>query len=109
MKRTMMNLFVAGLALSLATVSFAKEPRVNQRQERQQKRIANGVQSGALTAHETGHIEKQESRLNKQVRTDRAANGGKLTGAEKVQINKEQNGLSKEIYQEKHDGETQQK
>jgi len=76
--------------------------KVDQRRENQQDRIAQGVRSGSLTAGETAKLETQESKINKEVRTDRAANGGKLTPAEKQQINHQQNVESKRIYRAKH-------
>ena len=65
-------------------------------------RIAQGVKSGSLTPGETAHIEKNESKLNKEVRQDRKANDGKLTPQEKAQVNRQQNKLSKQIYKDKH-------
>jgi hypothetical protein len=61
---------------------------VNQRRENQQDRIAQGVQSGSLTAGETANLEQKEAGSNQEVRTDRKLNGGHLTGAEKNQINR---------------------
>ena len=106
MKRMMIGMMSGALMLGMATTSFA-ESKVGQRQQRQQQRIANGVAKGSLTAGETSHIEKQESRLNKEVRADRRANGGNLTNNEKQQINRQQNRLSKEIYVDKHNGKNQ--
>jgi hypothetical protein len=65
------------------------------------------VKSGQLTAHETARLETKESRLNKETRTDRAANGGKLTAAEKQQVNRQQNRLSRDIYKDKHNSAVQ--
>jgi len=79
---------------------------VGQRRENQQDRIAQGISSGSLTAHEAGKIEGQEKAINHQVAADRAANGGKLTPGEKQQINKEQNRESKNIYNKKHNAAT---
>jgi len=76
--------------------------RVGERQAHQQERIANGVRSGQLTPHETGHIERQEGRINQQVHNERAANGGHLTGQERAQVNREQNHVSREIQRDKH-------
>ncbi|MBV9766960.1 MAG: hypothetical protein JOZ48_19110 [Acidobacteriaceae bacterium] len=82
-----------------AITSFGQ---VNQRKENQQDRIAQGVQSGQLTAGETANLENKERALNGEIRADRKADGGKLTQAEKQQINRQQNGLSKQIYTDKH-------
>jgi hypothetical protein len=85
-----------------ALFAIAGMAQVNTRRENQQDRIAQGVQSGQLTAGETATLENQERALNGEVRADRSADGGKLTAAEKKRINQQQNGLSKEIYQHKH-------
>jgi len=76
--------------------------KVDQRRKMQQERIGEGVENGTLTAGQTAHLEKQESALNKEVRTDRKANGGSLTPAERKQVNQQQNKLSREIYRKKH-------
>jgi hypothetical protein len=77
-------------------------PTVNERRENQQDRIANGVQSGQLTAGETKNLESREANLNREVKDDRQADGGKLTAAERRQVNRQQNNLSKSIYNDKH-------
>ena len=82
------------------------KPTVAQRNENQQDRIANGVQSGQLTAGETAKLEKKEAAINKETAADRAANGGKLTAAEKKQVNHQQNQVSKQIYADKHNANT---
>lgn len=75
---------------------------VNTRDRLQQQRIGQGIKSGQLTAGEAANLEKKEAKVNKEERTDRAANGGKLTGAEKQKINRQQNRMSKKIYKDKH-------
>ena len=80
--------------------------KVGQRRENQQDRIAQGINSGQLTAGETARLENQQRGINQQVKADRAANGGKLTPGEKQQINKEQNAASKNIYNKKHNANT---
>jgi hypothetical protein len=87
--------------------AFAQDPAtVNQRRENQQDRIANGIQSGQLTAGETKNVEGQEANLNREIRDDRQADGGKLTSAEKQQVNQQQNNLSNKIYNDKHNANT---
>jgi hypothetical protein len=90
------------------TTAPAPKPTIAQRKENQQDRIANGVQSGQLTAGETSKLETKEAAINGETRADRAANGGKLTTAEKQQINKQQNQVSKRIYNDKHNANTAQ-
>ena len=79
-----------------------KEGSVTDRREDQQQRIANGVQSGQLTAGETKRLEAREANLNREIKTDRQANGGKLTAQERRQVNHQQNNLSRSIYRDKH-------
>ena len=95
--------------LMLAAVTFAQSAdpaTISQRKENQQDRIANGVQSGQLTAGETKSLESKEANLNRETRDDRAADGGKLTGQEKQQINNQQNHLSNQIHADKHNAAT---
>jgi hypothetical protein len=73
-----------------------------QRQENQQDRIAQGIKSGNLSAGETARLEKRESAINHEVRTDRKINGGKLSAGEKAQVNRQQNRMSGKIYKAKH-------
>jgi hypothetical protein len=80
----------------------AKEGSVNDRSQDQQGRIANGVQSGQLTAGETKNLEGREANLNREIKDDRQANGGKLTAQERRQVNRQQNNLSHSIYRDKH-------
>jgi len=90
------------------TTAPATKPTIAQRKENQQDRIANGVQSGQLTAGETSKLETKQAAINGETRADRAANGGKLTTAEKQQINRQQNQVSKQIYNDKHNANTAQ-
>jgi hypothetical protein len=116
MKRTFSTLAVAALIASGS--AFAQQsqpstqpnqptPTVNDRRENQQDRIANGVQSGQLTAGETKNLESREASLNNEIKDDREADGGKLTSAEHQQINNQQNHLSNSIYADKHNAATQ--
>jgi hypothetical protein len=88
------------------TTAPTPKPTIAQRKENQQDRIANGAESGQLTAGETSKLETKEAAINGETRADRAANGGKLTAAEKQQINKQQNQVSKQIYNDKHNANT---
>ena len=91
----------------LAAGAFAQQSEVGARRENQQDRIAQGVSSGQLTAAETANVEKKESAINQEVRTDRSLNGGHLTGQERQIVNQQQNQMSWQIYQDKHNGATQ--
>ena len=75
---------------------------IKQRQRNQQKRIGEGVEKGQLTPKETVKVERQESKLNKEIRHDRKTGGG-ISKKERRQIDRKQDKLSREIYKEKHD------
>ena len=90
---------------TLSSLALAAE--VDRREARQQGRIAEGVESGQLTAGETARIEKQEQRIDNQIKTERAANGGHLTATERAQVNREQNRESRRIYAAKHNARHQ--
>lgn len=101
--------FAAGMALvplsqisAQTNTSQPKEGSVNDRRGDQQQRIANGVQSGQLTAGETKRLEGREANMNREVHADRTANGGKLTAQERRQVNRQQNNISRSIYTDKH-------
>ena len=101
---------IATLALTaLVSIPAAAraDGRIKKRAGNQQNRIAQGVQSGQLTARETARLEHKESALNQETRDMRALDGGKLTPGDKAVVNQQQNKLSKQIYNQKHDAETQ--
>jgi hypothetical protein len=80
-------------------------PRVNEvnaREANQQKRIANGINNGSLSAAQTANLEKREASVQKQEANDMAKHNGHLTKAEQTQLNKRQNKISKSIYKDKH-------
>jgi len=76
--------------------------KVDARRENQQDRIANGIASGKINAGQAARLEKGESAINQEVKTDRTLNGGKLTPGEKKQVNGQQNKMSTKIYKAKH-------
>jgi hypothetical protein len=81
-------------------------PTIQQRKENQQDRIANGIQSGQLTAGETKNLETKEAGLNKEEKNMRSADNGKLTSADRTKLNNQQNRMSNQIYQDKHNANT---
>jgi len=101
MKRFIINTLPVA-ALLAASIPSISAGTINQRRENQQDRIAQGVKSGQLTAHETASLERGEARVNRQIRTDRLDHNGHLTGGERARINGEQNRLSRQIYRDKH-------
>jgi hypothetical protein len=103
MKRIAMAVAVTVLGVSLS----ATAAEVDRREQRQQERISQGVQSGQLTPAETARLERKEARIDREIKRDRAANGGTLTPAERRKINRQQNRVSRQIYREKHDAQHQ--
>jgi len=104
-KAILHSAIVIGLAVPAA---FAGQgATIDQRKGNQQDRIANGVNSGQLTAGETANLEKKESALNKEEHNMRAEDNGKLTPADRAKLRHQQNKLSKQIYNKKHNGRTQ--
>jgi hypothetical protein len=88
--------------LGTALTSMTNAQTINQRRENQQDRIAQGIQSGSLTAGEAARLETKEARLNREIRDDREDHNGRLTKGERTQINRQQNKLSRQIYRAKH-------
>jgi len=80
---------------------------IQQRKENQQDRIAQGVQSGQLTAGETSNLEKKEAAVNQEERDMRKLDNGKLTNADKKTLTQQQNQLSNQIYRDKHNAAVQ--
>jgi hypothetical protein len=81
-------------------------PRVNEvnnREQNQQDRIANGEKNGTLTPGQAAHLENREQHIENQEKRDMAAHDGHLTKNEQKQLNKEQNRTSRQIYKDKHD------
>ena len=65
------------------TADPAQLATINQRKENQQDRIANGVQSGQLTAGETANLEKKEATVNAEERDMRQLDNGHLTASDR--------------------------
>jgi hypothetical protein len=76
------------------------DPRIQQREQNQQKRIDQGVKSGELTPAETGRLEREQAKIKQdeaQMKSD-----GKLTKRERAKLTREQNKASRDIYKKKH-------
>ena len=101
----MTKIFAAVLATTVtafAVPAFAQTntPKIEQRQANQQKRIAEGAQSGALTPIETQNLEKREAKIETDKQAAKA--DGKVTRAERAKLKREQNNTSRAIYLKKH-------
>ena len=83
----------------------AKTPRATQRQNNQQARIKQGVQSGELTNGETVRLEKEQGKIQADKLNAKA--DGKVTPQERRKIQKEQNKASRDIRRLKHNNRKQ--
>jgi hypothetical protein len=95
------------LGISVATVLMASalyagtdDPRIQQREQNQEKRIDQGVKSGELTPGEAGRLERQQTKIKQD--EARMKSDGKLTKKERRKLTKEQNKASKNIAKKKH-------
>ena len=107
---------IAALALTVGASVFAQAPsapvvvkdptatpKIDQRQANQQKRIDQGVASGALTPKETAKLEKRETKIAADKAVAKA--DGKVTRAERRKLKREENHASRAIHRQKHDGQ----
>ncbi len=105
-----LHISALSLAVLLGLTSAASQPAeayrygVNNRQERQQNRIHNGVQSGSLNRRETARLGKQQYALNRKEARYRASGNG-MSNSERARLERQQNQMSQNIYQQKHDGQ----
>jgi len=97
-----MKFILAALA-ALTMAGTADAQSVNQRQDRQQDRIANGVNSGRLTPGEAAHAERQQGRIARTEDRMRDRNGGRLSHTQKSRLQSRQDRASGRIYRNKHD------
>jgi hypothetical protein len=83
-----------------------KPETIAQRKDNQQDRIAQGIDSGQLTAGESKNLETKEADVNKEEHTMRSEDDGHLTAADRAKLNNQQNHLSNQIYDDKHNDNT---
>lgn len=104
---TLAGLALAGGALLAQTPATTpaekREAGIENRGDRQQKRIGQGVASGQLTPKETLRLERRQARIDRHI--NKAEADGKVTKKEAAVINREQNRESRRIHRQKHDGQ----
>ncbi len=88
-----------GLTLAQTTST----PRIDQRQENQEKRIQQGAQSGELTKKETKKLEKGQAKIARK--ETKAMADGQMTNKEAAKIEKAQDKQSARIHKQKHDNQ----
>ena len=100
-------LCIAALTLAFAAPGYAQTatPGIDKREANQEKRIEQGVKSGALTQREAAKLEAGQAKVEKM--EDKAKADGKVTRQERKRIQKEQDRQSRRIYKKKHNSEHQ--
>jgi hypothetical protein len=98
------HMIVAALLVAVSGAAMAQAPatpRVDQRQENQQKRIDQGVASGQLTPREAARMDRQQDRVaNSEAQ---AKSDGVVTKKERARLAHQQNKTSRHIRHQKHD------
>ena len=102
---------LAAVALTFGGAAFAQvpvapkdplaTPKIDQRQANQEKRIDQGVRSGALTPKETARLEQRETKIEADKLA--AKSDGRVTRAERRKLMREENRASAAIKRQKHD------
>jgi len=96
---------IACLLLGTGAAAFAQAPAGTvQRDVNQEKRIEQGLQSGALSTREAATLQREESRVDRMQAN--ALKDGKMSAAEKAKLDAAQNKVSADIYADKHNNVT---
>ena len=103
MKISRIVTILIALALSASSHSWA-EDRITLCQEAQLRRIAQGVNSGAITNIEMRRLNREQERIQRAIQ--RAWSNGRLTPLEMRRINDIQREAGKHIYQATYDDDT---
>ncbi|WP_028104684.1 hypothetical protein [Pseudoduganella violaceinigra] len=99
------KLLAAVLVSAFVLPAFAQStPNLDKREDRQQGRIAQGIESGQLTAKEASHLEAREAKLANDEAAAKA--DGKVTRKERRKLQREANRDSAAIHRQKHDKQT---
>lgn len=105
-----MNKALLILAIFISITAEAGRDRVRsseERAQRQQQRIEQGVRSGELTVAEEKRLERGQHRI--EVAQEHAAQDGIVTPDESAKIHKMQDVQSKRIWRQKHDKQVREK
>jgi len=89
----------------MSSATFAQVAQQDQQRDvNQQERIEQGLQSGQLSTHEAGQLERQQQHIDTMEAHD--MKNGAITPAEQARLNAAQNRASADIYADKHNGVT---
>ena len=87
-------------ALSLPTFAQHTTPQIDQRQDRQERRIEQGVRSGELTPREAARLERGQARIRQMER--QALADGRISRRERREIDHAQDQQNQLIARLKH-------
>jgi hypothetical protein len=94
---------LAGIAIAADKPAADQTPGLDKRQENQERRIENGVNSGQLNQRETTRLEHAEDRL--ETNEAKAKADGKVTARERARLHTEARANSARIAKQKHDAQ----
>ena len=93
------------MVATVATLAVGADAgSINRREHRQIERIAQGVQSGALTARETARLLAEQARIRAEEYRYRHSGDG-LNRWERRDLQVDLNRASRDIYHQKHDAQ----
>jgi hypothetical protein len=87
--------------LLVLTPLVAQAGQVNNRIERQERRIEQGVKNGSVSPREYRRLDRRIDNIE-AARLRDIRSGGKLTQAEKYRLNRRLDNTSRSIYRAKH-------
>ncbi len=98
----MRKLLAVAVLSTLALPALAQHttPRIDQRQNTQERRIEQGVRSGSLTPRETARLERGQARIRHMER--QALADGRISRRERAAIDREQAKQNQLIARLKH-------
>jgi hypothetical protein len=98
---SLITLVTAGGTIGLASSAEAgtNSPRIDRKQANQQRRINQGIRSGALTPGETYRLQRRQANI--KAKEARFKSDGNLSRRERRVLNNNLNNSSKAIYRAK--------
>ena len=99
-KKIVMTVLAVSVLFQAGNLTAWAEESIKGREENQQDRIAQGINSGQLTAPEAAKLERGEAKIEKD--REKAWADGKMTPKEHRKLEREENKESKRIHAAKH-------
>jgi hypothetical protein len=100
MLKAVLGITVLTLAFAAPSNAVTETTKINIREASQEKRIDQGVQSGAVTPKEEAKLNAGQAKIERM--ENKAKADGTVTKHERKHINKEQDEQSKKIHDVKH-------